>query len=76
VEFSLNTPVPPVPGIYSAVNPPPASIHTIMCSAKVKDGMIGLIQKHPYFGGLPAGVSLFILHVGSHPTFHVAVLRP
>jgi len=47
-----------------------------MCSAKVKDGMIGLIQKHPYFGGLPAGVSLFILHVGSHPTFHVAVLRP
>jgi hypothetical protein len=59
---------------HTAANPPPASIHTIMCSAKIKDGFIDIIQNHPYFAPLPAG-TLFRLNVGANPTFHVNVSR-
>lgn len=75
-EFAMNPPVLPVAGPYNLANPPPAAIHTVLCSVKISQGFVHTIQSDPFFVGLPGGGAiLFTLHLGSDPTFVVNVQR-
>lgn len=75
-QFAANPPVLPVAGPYSAANPPPATIQNVLCSVKISQGFIHIIQNDPFFAGLPGGGAiLFTLSLGANPTFVVNVQR-
>ncbi len=74
-ELLPGTPIlpPPVAGPYTAANPPGAQVDVVR---PVQKSAISLKMTDSHFAGLPLGVALFHLRLGSHPTVpHVVVVR-